>query len=438
MSKINECDLSWIRQIPETWEINRIKYLFTSGKGLPITKDNLVDEGVPVINYGQIHAKENNGTNIDEDLLKYVDYSYEKKNHNSRVGKYDFVFADTSEDYDGVGNCAYKRTDDLLYAGYHTILLKTKEKDDNRFLAYLFKTDIWRKQLRELVSGVKVFTISQRTLMNASVILPPPEERLNIADYLDSVCSEIDILCEDIQSEISILNQYKQSIITETITKGIHSSEELIDSGVDWIGSIPSGWKVSKLGNVLRLRNERNSKPLEEVNLLSLYTDRGVVQHCDLEKTSGNIAQTAVGYKIVHKNDIVVNIILAWMGAMGISNYDGVTSPAYDVYEIDTTKIVPQYCHYILRTPAMAGECYRYGRGIMMMRWRTYSSEFKKIKMPLPSIKEQHQIVDYLDKKIAEVDSVVQEKKEQLETIAQYKKSIIFEYTTGKKRVVRR
>ena len=82
MSKINECDLSWIRQIPETWEINRIKYLFTSGKGLPITKDNLVDEGVPVINYGQIHAKENNGTNIDEDLLKYVDYSYEKKNHN--------------------------------------------------------------------------------------------------------------------------------------------------------------------------------------------------------------------------------------------------------------------------------------------------------------------------------------------------------------------
>lgn len=435
MLETKEVNLSWISEIPDDWEINRIKYLFSSGKGLSITKDNLIDEGLPVISYGQIHAKNNNGTEIDESLLRFIDFSYEKNNQNSKAEKYDFVFADTSEDYDGIGNCVYKRTDDLIFAGYHTILLRSKEKEDNRFLAYLFKTDTWRKQLREIASGVKVFSVPQRALMNASVILPPLEERSRIADYLDSECIEIDSLCEDVQREIDILNEYKKSLITEVITKGLDSSVEMVNSGVAWIGNIPSKWSVSKFGNVLKLRNERNYKPLEEVNLLSLYTDIGVVQHCDLEKTTGNIAQNADGYKIVHKNDIVVNIILAWMGAMGISNYDGVTSPAYDVYEIDTNKIVPQYCHYILRTPAMAGECYRYGRGIMMMRWRTYSSEFKKIKMPLPSIVEQQEIVAYLDEKTSEIDAVIETKRKQLETLIQYKKSIIFECVLGRRKL---
>lgn len=435
MREMKDSGIEWIEKIPCNWNTNRMKYLFSFGKGLSITKENLIEEGLPVVSYGQIHSKKNNGVAIQEELLRYVSDNYRILFPLSQVYQYDFVFADTSEDYDGCGNFAYKRDDSLLFGGYHVVIAHSMIKTDKRYFAYLFRTDCWRKQIREKVSGVKVFSITQKTISNASVIVPPFEEQISIANYLDSKCGEIDALSADIQTEIDTLEEYKKSVITEAVTKGLNPDVEMKNCGVEWIGNVPNKWAVSKLGNVLSLRNERNYKPLEEVNLISLYTDMGVVQHSDLEKTTGNKAQNADGYKIVHKDDIVVNIILAWMGAMGISNYDGVTSPAYDVYKINTQRIVPHFCHYVLRTPAMAGECYKYGRGIMLMRWRTYSDEFKKIKIPLPPIEEQEEIACFLDSRCAEIDSIIYEKKEQLATLDEYKKSIIYEYVTGKKEV---
>lgn len=170
---------------------------------------------------------------------------------------------------------------------------------------------------------------------------------------------------------------------------------------------------------------------MEEVQLLSLYTGIGVFPHGEQEER-GNKAVTVEGYKVVYKDDIVVNIILAWMGAIGVSNYDGVTSPAYDVYIPDTTKVVPHYFHYVFRTKGIAAECYKYGRGIMMMRWRTYSSEFKLIEVPYPSIVEQEQIASYLDTKCSEIDSLIAIKQQKIDTLKEYKKSLVYEAVTGK------
>ena len=116
--EMKDSGIEWIKKIPKHWKTNKIKYLFTSGKGLSITKENLMDEGLPVISYGQIHAKTNSGVDINEDLLRFVSYEYQKRNPNCEVKKYDFIFADTSEDYEGCGNCVYKRDDSLLFA-YH-------------------------------------------------------------------------------------------------------------------------------------------------------------------------------------------------------------------------------------------------------------------------------------------------------------------------------
>ncbi len=200
-------------------------------------------------------------------------------------------------------------------------------------------------------------------------------------------------------------------------------------SGVEWIGEIPANWKTIRIGKLFSLREERNIKPLEEVQLLSLYTDIGVFPHGEQEER-GNKAVTADGYKIVKKNDIVVNIILAWMGAIGISNYDGVTSPAYDVYIPDLSKVIPHYFHYIFRTSGIAGECYKYGRGIMAMRWRTYSTEFKRIFVPYPNIDEQEKIATYLDKKCSEIDALVTDIQNEIETLGEYKRSVITEAVT--------
>jgi type I restriction enzyme S subunit len=199
---------------------------------------------------------------------------------------------------------------------------------------------------------------------------------------------------------------------------------------------IPGEWDFTQIRYLFALRDERNDKPLKDVNLISLYTDKGVVQHADLEKTTGNKASTADGYKLVYENDIVVNIILCWMGAVGRSAYNGVTSPAYDVYRpIDPTKVLSRYYHYLFRTPRFNGKCYEEGRGIMMMRWRTYSSEFRAIKVPVPPFEEQQAIADYLDEKCSAIDAMIAEKEVLIADLEAYKKSLIYEVVTGKREV---
>ena len=217
-AKTKSSNLNWIEQIPDDWGVDRIKYRFNNSKGLPITKDDLIDSGLPVISYGQIHSKLNSGVDISDDLLRFVDDRFRSLYPNCEIKKYDFVFADTSEDYDGCGNCVYKRDDRITYAGYHSIILHSKYQNDNRYFAYLFKTDCWRKQLRENASGVKVYSISQKSLLNASIIVPPYEEQIKISDYLDDKCTSIDNCIISKNRMIDLLKEYKKTMIFEYVT----------------------------------------------------------------------------------------------------------------------------------------------------------------------------------------------------------------------------
>lgn len=420
--KMKDSGIGWVGPVPNDWNVIRGKYLFENDKD--IVGSRVEDfERLALTMQGVIKRSKEDNEGLQPDKFD----AYQILRTNELVFKLiDLQNVSTSRvglsPYTGIVSPAY-------------IILKAKNEIDPRFAEYYYLMMWMRAIFNQLGDAGVRSSLNASELLELSLPLPPLLEQYRIADFLDKKCSQIDEISKKLQEEIKTLEEYKKSVITEAVTKGLDPNVEMKDSGIEWIGEIPATWSVSKLGNVLRLRNERNSKPLEEVNLISLYTDKGVVQHSELEKTSGNKAQKAEGYKIVHKNDIVVNIILAWMGAMGISNYNGVTSPAYDVFKIDFNKIVPRYCHYVLRTPALAAECYKYGRGIMMMRWRTYSDEFKRIKMPLPSLDEQQHIADYLDKKCADIDWIVSQKKEQINYLDNYKKSLIYEYVTGKKEV---
>lgn len=433
MREMKDSGVAWIGEIPANWKIVPLKSLFSFGKGLPITKDNLEDTGIPVISYGQIHAKWNSGVTTHRELLRYVNESYLDTNPQSLVRRGDLIMADTSEDREGCGNCAYVDTDETLFAGYHTIILRSINETDNKYLAYLFLTDSWRSQIRQAVSGVKLFSVSRRILGSVSVIVPDNADE--IVAYLDDKCAQVNTLIANVQAQIEKLKDYKQSVITEVVTKGLDPTVPMKDSGFEWIGEIPAHWGVTRIKNMFELWNERNDEAdLTKVNLISLYTDLGVVQHSDLTATTGNRAVTAEGYKIVRKHDIVVNIILCWMGAVGMSQYDGVTSPAYDIYRPlkDTNS---EYYHYLFRTNRFNGECYRYGRGIMMMRWRTYSTEFRAINIPCPPAEEQKKIVTHLNEKCNKIDQLIAIKQAKIEKLEQYKRSLIYEYVTGKKEV---
>lgn len=225
--EMKESGIEWIGMIPAHWDTNKIKYLFENRKGLSITKDNLIEEGLPVVSYGQVHSKINTGVDIKPELLRFVDYSYQKFYPQCEVFKNDFIFADTSEDYEGCGNCVYKRDESVLFAGYHSIILHSKLNQDNRYFAYLFKTDSWRRQIREVSYGVKVFSISQKVLINACVLVPTYEEQQQIADYLDSKCNDIDMSIADKKAQLETLAEYKKSLIYEYVTGKKEVSENV-------------------------------------------------------------------------------------------------------------------------------------------------------------------------------------------------------------------
>lgn len=186
-----------------------------------------------------------------------------------------------------------------------------------------------------------------------------------------------------------------------------------------WYGKLPPTWRAQRIKTIFRLKDVRSYLPLEEVNLISVYSKIGVMQHSDIEHTTGNKAQNADGYKVVNKGDIIVNILLCWMGAIGCSEYDGVTSPAYDVYT-PRKDINSKYYHYLFRLSVFSGECYKVGKGIMSMRWRTYSPQFTNIVVPVPPRPEQDQIVRFLDWKIASINKLISIKKKQLVTIQEF------------------
>ena len=221
---------NWAKEVPAHWDVTKkIKSLFDFSNGLPITKADLIENGIPVISYGQIHSKTNKGTFINSSLIRFVDEKYLKQNRSSIVKEGDFIFADTSEDIDGCGNCVYVNTNELLFAGYHSIILRSKYSNQNKYLAYLFLTDNWRSQIRSKVYGVKVFSVTQKILKEAKIILPPENEQKEIVDYLDKKCEQIDKIIEEKQTQIEKIEEYKKSVIYEYVTgkKRVEGAEEL-------------------------------------------------------------------------------------------------------------------------------------------------------------------------------------------------------------------
>lgn len=215
--EMKDSGIEWIGEIPEGWAVNKLKYMFKFNKGLSITKQDLVDEGIDVISYGQIHSKLNDGTKIKQSLIRFVDDKYLNTCKESLVEKEDFIFADTSEDLNGCGNCVYINENRTLFAGYHTIILKSLGSN-NKYFAYLFNSDLWRSQIRLRVSGIKLFSITQKILKELSVIIPTLEEQQEIVSFLDEKCNQIDDLINKKEKIIEELEVYKKSLIYEYVT----------------------------------------------------------------------------------------------------------------------------------------------------------------------------------------------------------------------------
>ena len=415
MREMRDSGVEWIGEIPKEWNCCKQKYRFTLINGRAFKDNEFEEDGTyRILRVGNLFSNPvwySSSLELEPD--KYCE-------------KGDLIYA-WSMSY---GPYIWKE-EKVIYH-YHIWKTKLVSDMDKMFSYYYLQalTESIKSQTHETTMGFVTMGI-----MNNSYIAYPRniKEQKKISNYLDAKCSKIDEIIEKQQAIIEKLKEYKFSIITEAVTKGINPDVELKDSTIDMCEQIPVHWSISQNRYLFSLRDEKNYKPLEEVRLLSLYTDLGVFPHGEQEER-GNKAVKAEGYKVVYENDIVVNIILAWMGAIGRSAYDGVTSPAYDIYK-PNENVCSRYYHYLYRTKPFSAECYKYGRGIMAMRWRTYSSEFKSIKVPVPPYIEQCQIADYLDSKCEMLDKTIADRNKAIEKLQEYKKSLIYEVVTGKKEV---
>lgn len=211
-------DIRWEIDYPSNWKIERLRNLFTFRKGLSITKANLESTGIPVISYGQVHSKKNSMVGLNNELFRYVNPSYLITDPSALVQKGDFIFADTSEDLGGSGNCAYIDREEKIFAGYHSVIAHTKEGTDNKYFAYLFKSPTWRYQIWKKVNAVKVYSITQQILKDTFLLVPSKEEQQEIVDYLDNVCSKIDSLIANTHKNIEELIEMKSVVVSDVVT----------------------------------------------------------------------------------------------------------------------------------------------------------------------------------------------------------------------------
>ena len=220
---LKDSGMKWIGEIPEHWKIMPFKYYGKLCKGLTFSKADLTATGVPVISYGQIHSKENKSVRFFEEGIRFIPRELTKNGDSALVKQGDFIFADTSEDLEGCGNCVYNDTTNPIYAGYHTIIYKTRERDC-KYLAYLFRSNVWRSQIRCRVSGIKVYSITQGIMSQVNILLPPMSEQKEISTYLDTKCSKIDHIIATQKKKIAYLQELKQSLITNVVTGKIKVS----------------------------------------------------------------------------------------------------------------------------------------------------------------------------------------------------------------------
>ena len=420
-------DVSWAGKIPSHWDVVPLKSKFNFSKGLSITKADLVDTGCPVLSYGQIHSKNNAKTGIVGELLRFVPDSITDGCSESLAVKNGFIFADTSEDLDGCGNCTYVDQNGI-YAGYHTVNLKPKTEEDWKYLGYLFQTDAWRYQLRKELTEVKLYSISQKVLKSTTILVPPKEEREAIVAFLDSKCAAIDDAIERHKQIIEKLNMFLAETIANATLHGI-SSSEMKPSGVEWSSQIPESWNIKRGKYLFVKTNERSIDGSEELLTVSQYT--GITPRSQ-KNVNMFEAESLVGYKICEVNDIPANTMWLWAGAIGVSSYRGLISPSYNIYRQIDNQYDNLYLDYLLRVTPLVQHYKALSTGIRPSRLRLYPDQFLNIKYPIPPMKEQKAIAAFLDDTKNKVEESISRQTAVIEKLEKYRKSIIYHAVTGK------
>lgn len=418
MREAKSSGIVWIGTIPKCWKTDKLKYHLRRNE--PRNPGDVVVLSL----YRELgvipkDSRDDNHNVTSEDTSKY-----------KYVRPGDFVINKMKawqgsvavSEYEGIVSPAYfvyEFTDDAIFKRYFHYLLRSCYKDE----------------FMRLSGGIRVgqWDLPADALENTPILIPPMDEQRRIADFLDTKCAEIDALTADIQAQIDTLEQYKRSVITETVTKGLNPATETKDSGIEWVGRIPAHWPIHPVYSYYGERKNKNRLGKED-NLLSLSYGRVIRK--DINTNDGLLPESFNTYNIVEAGDIIIRPTDLQNDKRslrtGLVKEHGIITSAY-IDLCPLKQVDSRYFHFLLHAYDVMKVFYNMGNGV---RQGLNYSEFSRLMVFEPPYEEQVAMADYLETKVTEVDAIIEQKKEQMAVLDAYKRSLIFEYVTGKKEVV--
>ena len=391
---MKDSGIAWIGEIPEEWEISKVKYFVEcmDGKRVPVDAANRRSGPYPYWGAGSI--------------TDYVD-SYIFDEEIVLLGE------DGAPFFDHTRPVAFY-VNEKVWVNNHIHVLKPGIKIDAHYLVH-----------------------TQSNMNNIAFVLPSLDEQQQIASFLDAECARIDAVIEQTRASIEEYKKLKQAVITQAVTKGIRPNRPMKDSGVEWIGEVPADWEVYRIAN---LYDERNESGNDDLPILTISINSGISDHEVDDEEQARVfvrSEDRTKYKRVYPGDLAYNMMRAWQGAFGAVRVDGMISPAYVVAQPKSLSVLDsRYVEALLRTPSAIEEMHRFSHGITDFRLRLYWPEFKNIRICVPSIEEQKEIADFIDAKSKKIDDLLLQKDQFIQELSLYKQSLIYEYVTGKKEVI--
>lgn len=441
--KMKPSGIDWIGDVPENWYMIKLKY-FSYLKGRigwqGLTADEFIDEGPYLIT----------GTDFENGRIQF-DRSYHISDERyNEAPEIQLKEGDLLVTKDGtVGKMAYvDMLPDKASLNSHLLLIRPLEnKFDNRFLFWLMSSSVFSGYTEYAQDGTVMASLSQEKIGNFIAYFPEIAEQQAIADFLDKECARIDSIAADLEKQIALLQQYKKSLITETVTKGLDKSVPMKDSGLEWLGKIPAHWNFIRLK--FMLENSSDSMkvgPFGSALSGSDFTDEGKWVYNQRVVLDNNFSENTTFVSeekfqemrsfAVYPGDILITT-RGTIGKVAIvpeGANEGILHPCIIKFRVDKEMIIPELLQLIFNESDFVKDQFT-----LMSNATTieviYSYSLKDILLPVIPADEQTKIYGYLSKKCIVIDGIIAEKQKALTTITQHKKSLIYEYVTGKKRV---
>ena len=398
MTRMKDSGIEWIGEVPEEWEIVRLKDCLEINNGKDY-KDIETDEtGYPVIGSGGQFAYARKYLHDGTAILL------------GRKGTIDKPLYIEGKFW----------TVDTMFYGV------PKSGIHAKFIYYV----ALQIPFGLYSTNTALPSMTQTDLQNHHFVMPPLDEQTQIADFLDKKVAQLDKVKSLLEEQIKTLEDYRRSLIYETVTKGLDKTVPLKDSGVDWIGQIPEGWEVKKHKYIMS-KTKTLCSHYSGQKILSL-TRQGIISR-DIESGKGKMPASFDGYQFLTRGDLLLCLfdIDVTPRCVGVVESDGLTSPAYSRFKVSEDSSV-YYYYYLFLSMDDDKVLLHLAKNL---RNSLTEDDFGDIETIVPSYKEQVIIANYLNKKTLLIDKLIKLKKEQIENINKQRQTLIYDYVTGKRRV---